>query len=137
MKYLIYMSTSIRLLSDAELKQLLRQCQANNAINDLSGMLLYSEGSFVQVLEGAAKDLDAIYEKIKNDRRHKNIIQLAKGNLNERLFPSWSMGFKAVSADEFSRFDAYIDPKDDEIWKRADLHPATSILKVFAETNRF
>lgn len=100
-------------------------------------MLLYSEWGFVQVLEGPNAELNATYSKVIKDTRHKNIIQLAEGNLEERLFSNWSMGFKAVSAQEFSKFDAYIDPKEHEIWKKADLHPATSILRVFAETNKF
>jgi len=137
MKYLIYMSTSVRLFNDADLKELLRKSQANNLVNNLSGMLLYSEGSFVQVLEGDAKELDETYNKIKKDPRHKNIIQLAEGELQERLFPNWSMGFKTLSISDFSKFDAYINPKDHDIWDKPDMHPAISVLKVFAETNKF
>jgi hypothetical protein len=58
------MSTSVRLFNNTELKQILRKSQANNAVNNLSGMLLYSDGSFVQVLEGSAEDVDTTYFKI-------------------------------------------------------------------------
>jgi len=135
MKYLIYMSTSVRLFNDAELKQLLRTSQANNAVNKLTGMLLYSEGTFVQVLEGEAEVLDKIYAEIQHDSRHKNIIKLAEGNLDERIFPFWSMGFKTLSADDLSVFDAYIDPHEKELWGKDDFHPAITILKTFAESN--
>ncbi|WP_083839372.1 BLUF domain-containing protein [Mucilaginibacter paludis] len=53
MKYVIYISTSTSLFADAELEGILTISQKNNAINKLTGMLLYSEGCFVQVLEGA------------------------------------------------------------------------------------
>ena len=137
MKYLIYMSTSVRLFNDADLKQILRESQANNTTNNLSGMLLYSDGSFVQVLEGNKKDVDETYIRIQKDTRHKNIIKLGEGDLPERLFPNWSMGFKLLSTGDISKFDAYINPKDHEIWQKDDLHPAITILKTFADTNNF
>ena len=137
MKYLVYMSTSVRLFNDLDLKQILRKSQANNTVNDLTGMLLYSEGSFVQVLEGHADDLEATYLKIMKDSRHKNIIKLAEGNLSERLFPTWSMGFKTVPQLELSKFDAYVDPKKTIIWDDKHVHPAITIMKTFADTNHF
>jgi hypothetical protein len=135
MKYLIYMSTSAYLFSDDELKQILRKSQANNAVNDLTGMLLYSEGSFVQVLEGQTEEVDCTYSKIQKDPRHKNIIKLTEGPLKQRIFPNFTMGFKVVSDLEFSRFDAYIDPTAQNWDIDGAYHPAITILKTFADNN--
>jgi hypothetical protein len=129
------MSTSISLLSEDDLKKILIKSQANNTVNQLTGMLLYSQGTFVQVLEGNTEDLDETYVKITKDKRHKNIIKLAEGTIEERLFPNWSMGFKAVTTDDISRFAAYTKPKQSRFWNDDDSHPAITILKTFAETN--
>ena len=131
------MSTSVHLFSDAELTALLRESQANNMINNISGMLLYSEGSFVQAIEGTAEDVDKTYEKIKKDPRHKNIIKLTEGEIDERIFAYWSMGFKKVSKTDLSIFDAYIDPTEPYLLENKDFHPAITILKTFADTNQF
>lgn len=136
MKYLIYMSASTHLFTDAELKEILTKSRQNNAAHLLTGMLLYSEGSFVQVLEGDATALDHTYKKIKRDKRHKNLIELAEGELAERIFPFWSMGFKAASPDEFSKLENYINPAESDVWRKDSQHPALTVLKTFAESNR-
>jgi len=82
MKYIIYMSTSVLLFEDAELKQLLRKSQANNLVNDVTGLLLYSKGCFVQVIEGKIEDVDNTFARINKDKRHKNIIKLSEAKMN-------------------------------------------------------
>jgi len=135
MEYLIYMSTSVNLMSDAELKSLLRQSQQNNTDKGLSGMLLYSEGTFVQVLEGERELLENTYVKIVGDPRHKGIIKIAGGEIAERVFPHWAMGFKTLSTQQFSKFDAYIHPSGLATLQSDKVHPALTILKGFAESN--
>jgi len=129
------MSTSVNLMSDAELKILLRQSQQNNTVSKLSGMLLYCEGTFVQVLEGDREHLHNTYVKIVGDPRHKGIIRLAGGEIAERIFPHWTMGFKTLSKDQFSEFDAYINPSGLSTLKGDSIHPTITILKAFAQNN--
>jgi hypothetical protein len=134
MEYLVYMSTAVKSLTDSELKELLIQSQVNNSKNNLTGLLLYSEGIFVQVLEGEVADLDEIFEKIVNDKRHKGIIELVREDIKERSFPHWSMGFKTLSPAEFNEFKAYIGTPDSSSLVYGK-HPALAILKTFAKSN--
>jgi hypothetical protein len=137
MKYIVYMSTSVRLLSDTELNALLQQCRENNQEHNLTGMLLYSDGTFVQVLEGDSERVDDTYAKIMEDDRHKNIIKLDEGKLDKRLFPEWNMGFRYVKVGDLAEFNGYIHPIDQSQWLNKTDHPAVYILKTFVETNRF
>jgi hypothetical protein len=137
MKYIIYMSTSVLLFEDAELKQLLRKSQANNLVNDVTGLLLYSKGCFVQVIEGKIEDVDNTFARINKDKRHKNIIKLSEAKINERIYPTWSMGFKIISHQDISKFDAFVHPNDHAILNMDVNHPAISILKTFARLNDF
>ena len=68
MKYLIYMSSATQLMSNEELLELLKTCRENNEKKNLTGMLLYGEGAFVQVLEGEEETVEATYDIIKAGR---------------------------------------------------------------------
>lgn len=65
----------------------------NNPSKDITGVLLHSDDYFIQYLEGD-KDIIKLYDQIKGDARHKNVVLLSYGPLKERVFPSWHMGYK-------------------------------------------
>jgi hypothetical protein len=56
-------------------------------------MLLYDDGSFLQVLEGPRQAVETLFEKIKADRRHEQIVLLSSREIEEREFSDWQMGF--------------------------------------------
>lgn len=90
---LVYVSAATVPFSDEELEELLAVARANNAASDISGMLLYHDGSFMQVLEGEESVVESVYEKIELDDRHSNATVLVKGPVEDRTFRSWSMGY--------------------------------------------
>jgi hypothetical protein len=53
-----------RIFSKADLSEPTVKSHENNGKLDLTVMLLYQEGNFMQVLEGEDKDVRALYEKI-------------------------------------------------------------------------
>jgi hypothetical protein len=87
MKNIVYMSTSVTLLDDDQLIDILNSARKNNLKHNVTGVLLYSEGVFIQVLEGNEADVDVIFSKIQADARHKNIITLLTGLLNKGILP--------------------------------------------------
>jgi hypothetical protein len=71
----------------------------NNAKRGVTGMLLYKEGNFMQVLEGDEREVRIVfYEKISADTRHKDIIVLLQGSVAERQFSDWAMGFRDLDS---------------------------------------
>ncbi|WCT13206.1 BLUF domain-containing protein [Mucilaginibacter jinjuensis] len=135
MKYLIYMSSATQLMSNDELLELLKVSRENNTKKNLTGMLLYGEGAFVQVLEGEDETVDSTYDIIKADPRHKSIIQIISGKLEKRNFPEWSMGFKAVDRKIAEEFTGFIDIRNDGLLIEDEKHPAIIVLKTFADAN--
>jgi hypothetical protein len=135
MKNLLYLSTSRTLLNDDVLLDILESARINNKKHNVTGVLLYSEGSFIQVLEGVDDDVDAIFEKIGQDIRHKNIIVMMDGPLAQRNFPDWTMGFASVDADKSTALIDNLITTDKVLSQRGD-HPAVAMLKVFIETNK-
>jgi hypothetical protein len=97
---LIYVSTATHGLSDQELRQILDASVRNNSPHNITGMLLYSAGSFMQVLEGTEADVDASRAIIGKDPRHQDIIELSRTQVPARAFIQWSMGFRVLTAQD-------------------------------------
>lgn len=97
---LVYVSTAKTLLDDTELLTILERSRANNTRDDIGGMLVYHEGSFLQILEGPPEAIDRAYRRIGSDDRHANLIRLLRRPVFQRAFPDWSMGFARPSRQD-------------------------------------
>jgi hypothetical protein len=96
---LTYVSSALEPFSPRELRDLLERCNQNNRRRDVTGMLLYKDGNFMQVLEGEQSVVLAVHEVIVRDPRHRGLITLLRGESPGRQFSDWSMGFKDLGAD--------------------------------------
>lgn len=95
---LVYVSTAMHLLSVAEIDHLMERARARNLQEGVTGVLLYSHGNFMQYLEGSASTLTKIFDIIKADPLHRNIIELLHEPILSRAFGEWSMAFRSISA---------------------------------------
>jgi Sensors of blue-light using FAD len=96
---LTYVSSAIKPLSLQELRELLEQCNADNRRREVTGMLLYRGGNFMQVLEGEESTVRSVHQTINGDLRHTGLITLLRRRVDAREFPAWSMGFKDLGSD--------------------------------------
>lgn len=96
---IVYASASRRLLNPIELRDLLEEARRNNARVGVSGILLYHEGSFLQVLEGEEQVVRPLFERICRDPRHDRVLELYAAPMRARSFASWSMGFVTLDRD--------------------------------------
>ncbi|MDF1732502.1 MAG: BLUF domain-containing protein [Minwuia sp.] len=94
---LIYFSSATRKMSAPELDSLLTQSRHNNLRDDLTGLLLYGDGSFMQLLEGPEDAVDHTYRRIQDDPRHRNLMKVDDIQCDARLFGRWSMGYQRVN----------------------------------------
>ena len=104
MHHLVYTSTTTILLTEAELRQLLAHWRATNTRLGITGVLLYSEGQVMQVLEGEAPAVHCLFAAIADDARHRSVTKLADGPVDGRAFADWSMRFRTVPPADFTRF---------------------------------
>ena len=102
MHYMIYVSQAKKPMDATALESLLKLSREKNSAKGLTGMLIYrystdaEKGYFIQMLEGDEREVRALYEKIRRDRRHHTILRLAEGEIEDRMFSDWAMGFKNV-----------------------------------------
>ncbi len=106
---LIYVSSANVTFSNQELKELLIESRSNNLVNDITGILLYKDGNFMQVLEGEERVINSTLLKISGDRRHKGMITLLREPVSERSFPDWSMGFGNLNDAGLESLPGYND----------------------------
>jgi Sensors of blue-light using FAD len=109
---LTYFSTALEPFSRDELGRLLEHSRAKNAASGLTGMLLYAGGHFIQTLEGTAEGVDGAFSVIQADPRHRSIFIALREEIEERVFPDWSMGFEYQEADEAAAAPGFTDYLD-------------------------
>ena len=123
----IYRSTATRLLGTQELARMVEQARIHNFSQGITGILLYAEGHFLQVLEGEPPAVAMLYDQICQDPRHLSIETLYDAPVAQRLSPDWSLGFGTVEIAAFNRLAAFLDPRH-----QAALLPETYDAKYFS-----
>jgi hypothetical protein len=96
---LIYVSTATEPLSHSQLRVFLLSSAKRNQLSQLTGLLLYADERFIQVLEGPEAGLKAIHSSIVNDPLHKNIDTLRFEVKQDRNFYNWRMAIQGFQPD--------------------------------------
>jgi len=99
---LIYTSGAAVPFDADSLHELLEKARRNNSALEVTGMLLYVDGSFFQILEGEEGAVDQLYAKINLDPRHAGAKTLIKEPIEKRSFGSWTMGYSEVAASDLA-----------------------------------
>ena len=97
-----------------ELAQLLHLLRRRNEAVDITGRMLYADGNFIQTLEGPKSAVDAVFEWIERDPRHRDVLVALREPTERRDFPDWSMGFDTAAVEdaaELSGFSDYLDTR--------------------------
>jgi hypothetical protein len=135
MKNIVYVSTAVKLMHENQLMDILHNSRQHNAALNISGVLLYSEGTFIQVLEGRDGVIDALYSRIQADRRHKNVIKIIDEPITEKSFAQWLMGFSVTDVEKTAKLVGYLKSISD-----LDLSSGNSCaiaaIKTFIESNQ-
>ena len=95
---LVYVSTAVRQLTQADIDRLLANARRRNLREGVTGLLLYSHGNFMQYLEGGEAGMATVYDAIKADPLHSGIVELLREPIDCREFEEWAMGFRSISA---------------------------------------
>lgn len=102
LKTLVYTSTAATFnVAENDLKAILEASRRNNKAAGVSGMLLFAEGAFIQVLEGPPAQVDETYARITSDPRHAMLLKLYDASIPARNFPEWSMGYRVAQSGDF------------------------------------
>ena len=129
---LIYVSDRSETCTDQDVGKIMVSCKKNNPALGITGVLLYSEKKFIQMIEGEGDLVTELYAKIKKDTRHRNAMMIAYGPIPDRAFPSFHMGLRKIagsevdfktpiSADEKKIFNSILNGQEENGMKVLDL----------------
>jgi hypothetical protein len=96
----IYASRATEHFHEHEIPGLLKQARVANARRELTGMLLYIGGSFLQVLEGQPDMVEAVFSNIRLDRRHTQVTLIGRETILERAYEGWTLLNKTLDPIE-------------------------------------
>lgn len=136
---IIYTSTASVQMRREDLRALLKGSHERNARAGITGILLYKDGNFMQVLEGEEQTVKTLFTKISNDRRHHGIIPLLQTPIPQRQFPDSSMAFHDLDHNANRDLPGYSEflntPLNGELF-RNDLTRCEKLLLLFKKNIR-
>ena len=96
----IYVSHASAALNPNTLDGIATVSRARNMQSGLTGILLRTEGAFVQLIEGAKPELDETIARIKNDSRHSGMLEVCYEPTTHRTCSEWTMQCFSENADQ-------------------------------------
>lgn len=101
----VYASAETAPFCPADLDELLAKSRLRNEEDEITGLLLYHDGSFLQILEGDENEVQAAVGRIEQDKRHHEVSLIFRGEIEERSFGEWRMGFcRPIQAQDIPGF---------------------------------
>ena len=88
---LVYVSSAVQSVSDPDLLHLLERARVRNTRCEVTGLLLFDAGNFMQYIEGPPNGLSEVYAHIKRDPHHTGLIELCRETPSHRAFGKWAM----------------------------------------------
>ena len=109
-KAIVYVSTASEELDESDIKKILDYSKDWNNTHNVSGILLFSEGNFFQVIEGEGGTIESLFQNIKTDKRHKNLIKIFEKEINKEAYDGYESDFISEETRyASSKLDHYLD----------------------------
>lgn len=107
MHQILYTSKALKPFNENELQKLLEAARVNNSKKSITGMLLYCNSIFIQLLEGNEEDLNKLFEVISKDARHNEVKKVIESEITKPQFPDWSMGYKYLTPQQLTTLEQH------------------------------
>ena len=114
-KSLTYTSLARLDLQVSDLEDIHRAARELNAIDGITGLLVFNGTHFLQIVEGARDVIDDLLERLKRDSRHTGLEVRDQHRVTQRSFPDWSMELVRVKAGYFEARDTIAERLPDTV----------------------
>ena len=128
--YLLYYGVENFNFKHNDFNELLEQARNRNEQLEITGKLIYCEGTFIQLLEGNKKNVDDVFASITRDHRLIATKLVTDGMVAQRYFKDWSMDFEEISLDAINQLEQCTHPNVSEYITNA---PAIKLLKLLTK----
>jgi len=106
LKCVTYTSLARLDIADHDLAAILGTARRMNALNSITGLLIFNGTHFLQVIEGPEPAIDELLGRLRQDDRHHHLEVRDERSIDERGFPDWSMELVQVQSSYFQARDA-------------------------------
>lgn len=107
--HLVYVSSACYDMSDKDLLEILDTARNFNKDREITGLLLYRDGFFIQVLEGDYETIGWLFERISEDKRHTGALKLYHELIDKRKYGKWAMGFVSPDFMKLKEVEGFSD----------------------------
>ena len=97
---IVYFSSANSNLTQKDIRDILSHSRENNSKNGITGCLLHYNEEFLQILEGKKSEVQRLFNIVKKDQRHQNVIVLYEGTKEHRYFSNWKMAFYNLNSSK-------------------------------------
>ena len=115
LKSLTYTSLARLDLDAADIEAIHRTAREVNALEGITGLLIFNGTHFLQIVEGAPDAVDDLIDRLRRDPRHNGIEIRDQRQSAERSFPDWSMELVRVRAGYFEARETIADRLPDTV----------------------
>jgi hypothetical protein len=102
-------------LQSSDLEDIYRTAREVNALEGITGLLVFNGTHFLQIIEGSEAAIDDLVEKLRTDPRHTGFEIRDRRKVDARSFPDWSMELVRVNASYFQARDTLADRLPDTV----------------------
>lgn len=135
MHRIIYFSSATHFFNLEELDSLLLKSRMKNAANGITGLLIYIDGDFIQILEGEKEKVQNLFNLIKLDKKHSTVISVFDQQVPGRMFENWAMGFSQQTIQSLRKNNSFSTLNLDEL-KESKGNNVTIFLETFIKSHR-
>jgi hypothetical protein len=96
-------------LQASDLEAIHRTAREQNALDGITGLLVFNGTHFLQIIEGAEDAIEDLVERLRKDPRHNGFEIRDRRQVDARSFPDWSMELVRVNAGYFAARDTITD----------------------------
>ncbi len=134
---LIYVSTAAHSLGARDVAAILEKSTQMNQHDGVHGMLLLSDGNFMQCIEGDVSGVERTYARILASPLHHRVIELLRGPVTRRQFTGWNWAFQLGAKREFSTpgIRQFLESNlQEHLGAGAEKTPEETVLRTFWDT---
>ncbi len=136
LKQLVYSSVAQQAFTQQELEDILQISRQNNRRDQITGLLLYRNDCFIQVLEGPEQKVEQAYQRICRDSRHYEVFTLYDSPVLNRDFPQWAMAFNGDQSEPIEGLSDFLHPYKSEDESTISEGAVKQLLRRFREVNK-
>ena len=120
-------------MAQAEFDVVLEQARRRHIMTGITGIVFYLDGNSLQLLEGEEPSLSATFSRIRLVTRHRNLIEMFDGSIDQRSFAASPMAFRSIHGNELEENpDLFV--QSNGRWSMSEGAGGDEQLKILIET---